>query len=65
MSRPLLVFLGPSLSASEARSIARCQVLGPARQGDVWRALEKKPRAIALIEAIRGAVGPDVFGPAA
>ena len=36
----LVAFLGPSLSAREARSIAPgCLVLPPARQGDVWRAL--------------------------
>jgi hypothetical protein len=47
---PLVVFLGPSLSALEARRIARCTVLPPARQGDVWRALASRPRAIALVD---------------
>ncbi len=53
-SSPLLVFLGPSLPAPEARRIARCTVLPPARQGDVWRALTLRPRAIALVDGVFG-----------
>ncbi len=49
---PLVVFLGPSLPAPEARRIARCTVLPPARQGDVWRALALRPRAIALVDGL-------------
>jgi hypothetical protein len=50
---PLVAFLGPSLPAREARRIARgCVVLPPARQGDVWRALLLRPRAIALIDGV-------------
>jgi hypothetical protein len=49
---PLVVFLGPSLSAPEARRITRCTVLPPARQGDVWRALALRPRAIALVDGL-------------
>jgi hypothetical protein len=48
----LLVFLGPSLPAQEARRLARCTVLPPARQGDVWRALSLRPRAIALVDGV-------------
>ena len=48
----LLVFLGPSLPARQARALARCQVLGPARQGDLWRALALRPKAIALIDGV-------------
>jgi hypothetical protein len=48
----LLVFLGPSLPASEARRLARCTVLPPARQGDVWRALARRPAAIALVDGV-------------
>jgi len=48
----VIVFLGPSLPAREARDIARCTVLPPARQGDVWRALALRPRAIALIDGV-------------
>jgi hypothetical protein len=55
----LVVFLGPSLPAAQARKVARCQVLPPARQGDVWRALALRPRAIALVDGVFrvGAVG--------
>jgi hypothetical protein len=48
----VIVFLGPSLAAAEARAIAPCTVLPPARQGDVWRALASRPRAIALIDGV-------------
>ena len=48
----MIVFLGPSLAASEAQSIAPCTLMPPARQGDVWRALKLRPRAIALIDGI-------------
>ena len=45
----IVAFLGPSLPASEARGV---QVWPPARQGDVWRALDLRPRAIALIDGV-------------
>jgi hypothetical protein len=48
----LVVFLGPSLPAEEARRLAPCTVLPPARQGDVWRALSMRPRAIALVDGV-------------
>jgi hypothetical protein len=48
----LVVFLGPSLPADEARKLARCTVLPPARQGDVWRALSLRPRAVALVDGV-------------
>ena len=49
----LVAFLGPSLSAREARRIAPgCLVLPPARQGDLWRALSLRPSAIALIDGV-------------
>ena len=51
-SAALIVFLGPSLPAPEARRIARCTVLPPARQGDVWRALALRPSAIALVDGL-------------
>lgn len=50
--RELIVFLGPSLPAAEARRLARCTLLPPARQGDVWRALARRPAAIALIDGV-------------
>lgn len=50
---PLVAFLGPSLPAREARRVAPgCVVLPPARQGDVWRALSLRPRAIALVDGV-------------
>jgi hypothetical protein len=48
----LVVFLGPSLPAEEARRLAPCHVLPPARQGDVWRALSLRPRIIALVDGV-------------
>ncbi|WP_224369762.1 TfuA-like protein [Hyalangium versicolor] len=48
----LVVFLGPSLPAEEARKLANCRVLPPARQGDVWRALSLRPRVIALVDGV-------------
>ncbi|MET0402172.1 MAG: TfuA-like protein, partial [Cystobacter sp.] len=54
MSRPeeLLVFLGPSLPEEEALALVPCRVLPPARQGDIWRALSLRPRAIALVDGV-------------
>lgn len=48
----LVVFLGPSLRADEARAVAQCRVLPPARQGDVWKALSYRPRIIVLIDGV-------------
>jgi hypothetical protein len=45
----IVAFLGPSLPASEARGVT---VLPPASQGDVWRALRRRPTAIALIDGV-------------
>ncbi len=46
-----VAFVGPSLSAREAKTYG-CEVRGPARQGDVWRVLERRPKAIALIDGV-------------
>ncbi len=48
----LVAFVGPSLPAEEARALAKCVTLPPARQGDIWRALALRPRAIALIDGV-------------
>ena len=57
----IVAFLGPSLTASEARRAVRppasarrevLRLLPPARQGDLWRALRLRPRAIALIDGV-------------
>jgi hypothetical protein len=47
----LVAFVGPSISREETESFGAI-ALGPARQGDVWRALERKPAAIALIDGL-------------
>ncbi len=46
------MFLGPSLPAAEARRIARCRVLPPARAGDVLALLPGRPLAIALVDGV-------------
>ncbi|GHG97558.1 TfuA-like protein [Comamonas sp. JC664] len=48
----LVVFLGPSLPAAEAQRLTPCTVLPPARQGDVWRALALRPKAIVLVDGV-------------
>jgi hypothetical protein len=45
----IAAFLGPSLPAGEGRGF---RVFPPARQGDVWRALESGARAIALVDGV-------------
>ncbi len=45
----IVAFVGPSLPRLRARGV---RVLAPARQGDVWRALESRPRAIALVDGV-------------
>ncbi len=55
----LIAFLGPSLPRPAAEQVLhqaaprlRAAVWGPARQGDVWRALGERPRAIVLIDGL-------------
>jgi hypothetical protein len=48
----VVAFLGPSLSAREARRIAPCRVLPPARAGDVLAVLPARPLAIALVDGL-------------
>lgn len=48
----LIVFLGPSRPAGRTRYPASWELRGPAGQGDLWRALERRPRAIALIDGV-------------
>ncbi|WNG35126.1 hypothetical protein F0U61_16795 [Archangium violaceum] len=56
MKRPnpdeLIVFLGPSMPEEEALALAPCRVLPPARQGDIWRSLTLRPKAIALVDGV-------------
>src|SRR6516225_8350783 len=48
----ILVFLGPSLPADEARRILPARYLPPVRCGDVLHARRMKPRAIAIIDGL-------------
>jgi hypothetical protein len=49
----IIAFLGPSLPAREARQAAPgVKLRPPARQGDLWRALEERPKAIALVDGM-------------
>jgi hypothetical protein len=48
----VVVFLGPSLPRSAAERVLRADYRPPARQGDVFRALEDNPAAIVLIDGV-------------
>ncbi len=48
----VVAFLGPSLPAAEARRVAPCRVLPPARAGDVLAVLPERPLAIALVDGL-------------
>ncbi|PZR08885.1 MAG: hypothetical protein DI536_23635 [Archangium gephyra] len=48
----VIVFLGPSLPVNEAKQLLRADYRPPARQGDVFRALEDTPSAIVLIDGV-------------
>lgn len=47
-----IVFLGPSLPLREAKRLLRADFRPPARQGDVFRALEARPDLIVLIDGV-------------
>ncbi|MDA8050861.1 MAG: TfuA domain-containing protein [Rhodospirillales bacterium] len=48
-----LVFLGPTLAAEEAVALIEAEILPPARQGDLYRAVRaRRPRAIGLIDGV-------------
>ena len=47
-----VVFLGPSLPLREAKKILRADYRPPARQGDVFKALESRPDVIVLIDGV-------------
>jgi hypothetical protein len=48
-----VVFLGPSLSAAEAAGVCAATWLPPARQGDLWRAVQRyHPAALGLIDGL-------------
>lgn len=48
----IIAFAGPSLPAAERKRFKGVRFEPPARQGDVWRALERAPQVIALIDGI-------------
>jgi hypothetical protein len=48
----VVAFLGPSLGAAEARRVAPCRVLPPARAGDLLAVLPDRPLAIALVDGL-------------
>lgn len=51
MSKPI-VFLGPSLPIAEARTLLEADYRPPAGQGDLYRAAQEAPPAIALVDGI-------------
>jgi hypothetical protein len=50
MTAPVIVFLGPTLALADARHELDASYLGPVAQGDVLRAVETRPWAIAIID---------------
>jgi hypothetical protein len=51
-AQDVVAFLGPSLTAADARRVAPCRVLPPARAGDVLAVLPERPLAIALVDGL-------------
>lgn len=51
-AREVVVFLGPSLEKAKAMKTLRADYRPPAAQGDVWAALQARPRAIVLIDGV-------------
>jgi hypothetical protein len=56
MSNPVIVFLGPTLPLSAARQVLAADYRPPVAQGDVLRAVEDHPAAIAIIDGYFGNV---------
>lgn len=52
MAGEIVVFLGPSLPAEEARRILDARYLSPVQCGDVLRVRRLKPRVIAIIDGL-------------
>jgi hypothetical protein len=48
----VIVFLGPSLPRSAARALLDADYRPPVGHGDVWRALEDRPRAIGVVDGL-------------
>src|ERR1041384_8086509 len=49
-ARGVIVFLGPTLALADARQLLDATYLGPVSQGDVLRAAQARPAAIAIID---------------
>ncbi len=45
-----IVFIGPTISEAEVRSVLEAECWSPAAQGDVYRALQARPRCIGIID---------------
>lgn len=52
MSAGVVIYLGPSAPVSAARAILDADYRPPVRHGDVWRALEEKPRIIGIADGV-------------
>ena len=52
MTAPVVVFLGPTLSADAAREVLDAEYLPPAAHGDVLRAALRRPRAIGIVDGL-------------
>ena len=48
----VIVFLGPSLPVREAKQLLRADYRPPARQGDLFRAIDARPDVIVLIDGV-------------
>ncbi|MBX7112927.1 MAG: hypothetical protein K1X64_01240 [Myxococcaceae bacterium] len=48
----VIAFVGPSLAREARRRFRGVRFEAPARQGDVWRALERAPRALAIVDGV-------------
>ena len=50
--RPVVAFLGPTLSEDEARAVLDAEYMPPAGHGDVLRAALRRPRVIAIVDGV-------------
>jgi hypothetical protein len=49
-AKDIVVFLGPTLTVSDARGVLEAEYLPPVQLGDVWRISQERPRAIGIID---------------
>jgi hypothetical protein len=50
--RPVVAFLGPTLSEDQARAVLDAEYMPPAGHGDVLRAALRRPRVIAIVDGV-------------